>query len=29
MDEISRLLDRTEVFEITIDHMTGKMVEEK
>lgn len=29
MDEISRLLDRTEVFEITIDHMTGKIVEEK
>ena len=29
MDEISRLLDKTEVFEITIDHMTGKMVEEK
>lgn len=29
VDEISRLLDKTEVFEITIDHMTGKRVEEK
>ena len=28
-DEIDRLLDRTEVFEITIDHMTGKVVKEK
>ncbi len=27
--EINRLLDRTEVFEITIDHMTGKLVVEK
>ena len=29
VDEISRLLDRTEVYEITIDHMSGKYVEEK
>lgn len=29
MDEISRLLHRTEVFEITIEHMSGKTVEEK
>jgi hypothetical protein len=29
VDEISRLLERTEVFEISIDHMSGKMVEEK
>ena len=29
VDEINRLIDRTEVFEITIDHMTGKKVEEK
>lgn len=29
VDEISRLLDRTEVFEITIEHMTGKIVKEK
>lgn len=29
VDEINRLLDSTEVFEITIDHMTGKLVEEK
>lgn len=29
IDEINRLLDRTEVFEISIDHMTGKLVEEK
>ncbi|WP_407393076.1 pyridoxamine 5'-phosphate oxidase family protein [Methanobrevibacter sp.] len=29
VDEINRLLDKTEVFEITIDHMTGKLVEEK
>ena len=28
-DEINRLLDRTEVFEITIDYMTGKFVKEK
>ena len=28
VDEIGRLLDRTEVFEITIDHMSGKTVEE-
>ncbi|WP_407415380.1 pyridoxamine 5'-phosphate oxidase family protein [Methanobrevibacter sp.] len=29
VDEINKLLDRTEVFEITIDHMTGKLVYEK
>ena len=29
IDEIDRLLDRTEVFEITIDHMSGKVVKEK
>ncbi len=29
VDEISRLLDRTEVFEITPEHMTGKLVREK
>lgn len=29
VDEINRLLDKTEVFEITIEHMTGKLVEEK
>ena len=29
VDEINRLLDRTEVFEITIEHMTGKIVKEK
>lgn len=29
VDEISRLLHRTEVFEITIKHMSGKIVEEK
>lgn len=29
VSEINRLLERTEVFEITIDHMTGKIVEEK
>ena len=29
VNEISRLLDRTEVFEITIDHMSGKTVQEK
>ena len=28
VDEINRLIDRTEVFEITIDHMSGKTVEE-
>jgi hypothetical protein len=28
-DEINRLLERTEVFEITIDHLTGKIVKEK
>ena len=28
-DEISRLLDRTEVFEITIEHLSGKIVKEK
>lgn len=28
-DEISRLLDKTEVFEITVNHMTGKVVKEK
>ena len=27
--EINRLLDRTEVFEITIEHMSGKIVVEK
>ena len=29
VDEINRLLDRTEVFEITIEHMSGKIVKEK
>ena len=29
VNEISRLLDRTEVFEITIEHMSGKIVHEK
>lgn len=29
VDEIDRLLHKTEVFEITIDHMTGKLVREK
>ena len=29
IDEINRLLDRTEVFEITIEHMSGKVVKEK
>ncbi len=29
VDEINRLLDRTEVFEITIEHMSGKVVKEK
>lgn len=28
-DEISRLLDKTEVFEITIEHISGKIVREK
>lgn len=27
--EIDKLLDRTEVFEITVDHMSGKIVREK
>ena len=27
--EIDRLVDKTMVFEITVDHMTGKLVEEK
>ena len=29
VDEINRLLDRTEVFEIAIEHMSGKIVKEK
>ena len=29
VDEINRLLDKTEVFEITVEHMTGKTVVEK
>lgn len=29
VDEIDRLLDRTEVYEITIEHMSGKTVQEK
>lgn len=29
VNEINRLLDRTEVFEITVEHMSGKVVEEK
>ena len=29
VDEINRLLDRTEVFEITVEHMSGKVVKEK
>ena len=29
VNEISRLLDRTEVFEITVEHMSGKIVQEK
>ena len=29
VEEINRLLDRTEVFEIAIEHMTGKIVKEK
>ena len=28
IDEINRLVDKTEVFELTIDHMSGKIVEE-
>lgn len=28
-NEISRLLDSTEVFELTIEHMSGKVVKEK
>lgn len=29
VSEINRLLDKTEVFEITIDHISGKRVEER
>ncbi|MBE6498925.1 MAG: pyridoxamine 5'-phosphate oxidase family protein [Methanobrevibacter thaueri] len=29
VDEIKRLLDKTEVYELTIKHITGKYVEEK
>lgn len=29
VSEINRMLDRTEVFEITIEHMSGKLVPEK
>lgn len=29
VDEIDRLLDRTAVYEITIEHMSGKTVQEK
>lgn len=29
IDEIDRLLERTEVFEIAVEHMTGKIVKEK
>jgi len=29
VSEIDRMLDRTEVFEITIDHISGKRVEER
>ncbi|MBR4448433.1 pyridoxamine 5'-phosphate oxidase family protein [Methanobrevibacter sp.] len=29
VEEINRLLDKTEVFEITIEHMSGKIVQEK
>lgn len=29
VDEINRLLERTEVFEITVEHMSGKTVAEK
>lgn len=29
MDEIDRLFERTEVFEITVEHMSGKVVQEK
>lgn len=28
-DEINRLLDKTEVFEITVEHISGKIVKEK
>ena len=29
VDEIDRLLDKTDVYEITIEHMSGKIVKEK
>lgn len=29
VSEINRMLDRTDVFEITIEHMSGKLVREK
>lgn len=29
VDEITRLLDKTEVFELTIEHISGKIVDEK
>lgn len=29
VDEIERLLDKTDVYEITIEHMSGKIVKEK
>lgn len=29
VDEINRLLNRTEVFELTVEHMSGKIVKEK
>jgi hypothetical protein len=29
LDEIDRLLNKTEVFELTIDHISGKLVKEK
>ena len=29
VDEINRMLHKTEIFEITIDHMCGKLVREK
>ena len=29
VDEINRLLDKTEVFEITVEHMSGKITVEK
>ena len=28
-NEIKKLLDRTEVFELTIEHISGKLVREK